>query len=167
MFGSIPEPGLLPFPAEVSAHVDAFASRPRPSPSRRFHPARTAHARDEGPDRAGVDPRAEARRHSPDRADGDRVRLWSRYGRNRTSDFATIAAALRSLPVSHAVLDGEAVAHCENGLPDFHRTLSAAGQREACLLGFDLLGGRGRGSAAVAIVLILSLVSLLLAGELQ
>src|SRR3954453_6517221 len=56
------------------------------------------------------------------RKDGDRVRLWSRYGRNRTSDFATIAAALRMLP--DVLIDGEAVAHCENGLPDFHRILS-------------------------------------------
>src|SRR3954454_7731544 len=50
------------------------------------------------------------------RKDGDRVRLWSRYGRNRTSDFAKIAAALRRLPAD-VLIDGEAVAHCENGLP--------------------------------------------------
>src|SRR4051812_924085 len=72
------------------------------------------------------------------RKDGDRVRLWSRYGRNRTSDFATITAALRRLPAD-VLIDGEAVAQCENGLPEFHPTLSAAGQREACLLAFDLL----------------------------
>jgi ATP dependent DNA ligase domain len=71
------------------------------------------------------------------RKDGDRVRLWSRHGRNRTSDFATIAAARRMLP--DVIIDGEAVAHCEKGLPDFHRTLSAAGQREACLLAFEVL----------------------------
>jgi ATP-dependent DNA ligase len=42
-----------------------------------------------------------------------------------------------------AVLDGEVVAHCEAGLPDFHRTLSSAGQRTACLLAFDLLAVDG------------------------
>jgi bifunctional non-homologous end joining protein LigD len=72
------------------------------------------------------------------RKDGGRVCLWSRHGRNRTGDFAAIAAALREFPVD-LVLDGEAVAHCEAGLPDFHRTLSREGQRTACLLAFDLL----------------------------
>src|SRR3954468_11248316 len=65
------------------------------------------------------------------RKDGDRVQLWSRHGRSRTSDFGTIVAAIRALKVRSAVLDGEAVAHCENGLPDFHRTLSNVGQQEA------------------------------------
>ena len=77
------------------------------------------------------------------RKDGTCVCLWSRHGWNRTADFATIADALRSLPVGEAVLDGEAVAHCEAGLPDFHRTLSSAGQRTACLLAFDLLAVDG------------------------
>src|SRR3954469_15460287 len=77
------------------------------------------------------------------RKDGERVQLWSRHGRSRTSDFGTIVAAIRSLKVRSAVLDGEAVAHCEKGLPDFHRTLSTAGQQEACLLAFDLLAVDG------------------------
>src|SRR3954463_7843701 len=68
------------------------------------------------------------------RKDGEPVQLWSRHGRSRTADFGTIVAAMRSLTVRSAVFDGEAVAHCENGLPDFHRTLSTAGQQEACLL---------------------------------
>jgi bifunctional non-homologous end joining protein LigD len=76
------------------------------------------------------------------RKDGARVQLWSRYGRNRTSDFTAITAALQQLP-SDVVLDGEAVAHCDQGLPDFHRTLSAAGQRQACLHAFDLLSVDG------------------------
>jgi ATP-dependent DNA ligase len=49
------------------------------------------------------------------RKDGDRVRLWSRYGRNRTSDFAKITVALRRLPAD-VLIHGEAVAHCENGV---------------------------------------------------
>jgi bifunctional non-homologous end joining protein LigD len=38
-----------------------------------------------------------------------------------------------------AVLDGEAVAHCLEGLPDFNRLLSNDGQATACLYAFDLL----------------------------
>jgi bifunctional non-homologous end joining protein LigD len=76
------------------------------------------------------------------RKDGARVCLWSRHGRNRTGDFAAIADALRQVPAD-VVLDGEAVAHCDAGLPDFHRTLSSVGQRTACLLAFDLLAVDG------------------------
>jgi bifunctional non-homologous end joining protein LigD len=36
------------------------------------------------------------------------------------------------------VLDGEAVAHCVDGLPDFHRLLGD-GNATACLYAFDLL----------------------------
>src|SRR3954462_310735 len=49
----------------------------------------------------------------------------------------------RRVPAADVLIDGEAVAHCQKGLPDFHRTLSAAGQREACLLAFDLLAVGG------------------------
>ena len=44
-----------------------------------------------------------------------------------------------SLPASRIVLDGEAVAHCLEGLPDFHRLLSNDKQATACLYAFDLL----------------------------
>ena len=37
------------------------------------------------------------------------------------------------------VLHGEAVAHCSEGLPDFHGLLGREGQRTACLYAFDLL----------------------------
>jgi bifunctional non-homologous end joining protein LigD len=72
------------------------------------------------------------------RKDGKSVRLWSRNGRDWSVEFVAIAAALRELPGSF-VLDGEAVAHCPEGLPDFHRLLSDEGQRTACLYAFDLL----------------------------
>jgi bifunctional non-homologous end joining protein LigD len=54
-----------------------------------------------------------------------------------------------ALPVTRIVLDGEAVAHCPEGLPDFHALLGRAGCARACLYAFDLLhvGGedlRGR-----------------------
>jgi len=37
------------------------------------------------------------------------------------------------------VLDGEAIAHCLEGLPHFNRLLSGDGQASACLYAFDLL----------------------------
>ena len=52
------------------------------------------------------------------RKDGERVCLWSRNGRNWISAFPTIVQALDALP-DRVVLDGEAVAHCDQGLPDF------------------------------------------------
>jgi bifunctional non-homologous end joining protein LigD len=42
-------------------------------------------------------------------------------------------------PLDEVLLDGEGLAHCAAGLPDFNRTLSTAGQQEACLIAFDLL----------------------------
>src|SRR3712207_403981 len=71
--------------------------------------------------------------------DGPSVRLWSRHGRDWTGGLAAIAAALRALPVERIVLDGEAVAHCREGLPDFTGLTSASGQAAACLYAFDLL----------------------------
>src|SRR5829696_9929385 len=47
------------------------------------------------------------------RKDGDRVRLWSRQGRDWTRSFAGIAAAIRTLPAASLVLDGEAAEHLE------------------------------------------------------
>src|SRR5437764_12693798 len=73
------------------------------------------------------------------RKDGEKVRLWSRQGRSWTREFAAITAAFEMLPVNHIVLDGEAVAHCKNGLPDFTRLLSGDGHASACLVAFDVL----------------------------
>jgi bifunctional non-homologous end joining protein LigD len=70
--------------------------------------------------------------------DGERVRLWSRNGRDWSSEFVAITAAMRALPFNRVMLDGEAVAHCLDGLPDFHRLLGD-GQATACLYAFDLL----------------------------
>jgi bifunctional non-homologous end joining protein LigD len=66
------------------------------------------------------------------------VQLWSRNGRDWTAELVSIAAALRDLP-GDFVIDGEAVAHCEAGLPDFHRLMARDGQASACLYAFDLL----------------------------
>ena len=72
------------------------------------------------------------------RKDGERICLWSRNGRNWTSTFPTIVPALEALP-DHVVLDGEAVAHCDQGLPDFHSLHSRFGGDTACLYVFDVL----------------------------
>ena len=45
---------------------------------------------------------------------------------------------MRALPVKRILIDGEAVAHGAQGLPDFHRLLGD-GQASACLYAFDLL----------------------------
>ena len=45
---------------------------------------------------------------------------------------------MRALPFKRIMLDGEAVAHCLDGLPDFHRLLGD-GQATACFYAFDLL----------------------------
>jgi bifunctional non-homologous end joining protein LigD len=41
--------------------------------------------------------------------------------------------------VEEFVLDGEAMAHCKNGLPDFLGLRSEEGGAAACLFAFDLL----------------------------
>jgi bifunctional non-homologous end joining protein LigD len=70
--------------------------------------------------------------------DGDAVRLWSRNGRDWSGEFVAVTDAMRALPFKRIMLDGEAVAHCLDGLPDFHRLLGD-GQATACFYAFDLL----------------------------
>jgi bifunctional non-homologous end joining protein LigD len=73
------------------------------------------------------------------RKDDGSLHLWSRNGRNWTAAFPTIASALAALPVHSCVLDGEAVAHNQEGWPDFHSLHSRAGRERAELVAFDLL----------------------------
>ena len=70
--------------------------------------------------------------------DGETVRLWSRNGRDWSAEFVAITEAMRGLPFKRIMLDGEAVAHCLEGLPHFHKLLGD-GQATACLYAFDLL----------------------------
>jgi bifunctional non-homologous end joining protein LigD len=70
--------------------------------------------------------------------DGDTVRLWSRSGRDWSGEFVAITEAMHALPFKRVMLDGEAVAHCLDGLPHFHRLLGD-GQATACFYAFDLL----------------------------
>jgi bifunctional non-homologous end joining protein LigD len=69
---------------------------------------------------------------------GNTVRLWSRNGRDWSNEFVAITEAMRALRFKRVMLDGEAVAHCLDGLPDFHRLLGD-GKATACFYAFDLL----------------------------
>jgi bifunctional non-homologous end joining protein LigD len=69
------------------------------------------------------------------RKEGDRVRLWSRNGRDWSREFTAITEAVRGLP--DCVIDGEACAHCEEGWPNFWRL--RGGGADACFFAFDLL----------------------------
>ena len=62
----------------------------------------------------------------------------SRNGRDWSAEFVAITEALRALPFRRVMLDGEAVSHCLDGLPDFHKLMSRDGQATACLYAFDL-----------------------------
>jgi len=87
---------------------------------------------------------------------GERVRLFARTGGERTAQYAEIAAALRHLPVSEAILDGELVALDALGRSSFERIQrrftpsDAAAVAEArreipvVLYAFDLLAVAGR-----------------------
>ena len=70
---------------------------------------------------------------------GDRVRLWSRNGRDWSREFTAITEALWGLP--DCIIDGEACAQCEEGWPDFWRL--RGGGADACFFAFDLLMSNG------------------------
>jgi ATP-dependent DNA ligase len=53
--------------------------------------------------------------------------------------FLAVAEALRALPDPDILLDGEAMAHCRDGLPDFHGLRSQDGGAAACLFAFEHL----------------------------
>jgi bifunctional non-homologous end joining protein LigD len=76
------------------------------------------------------------------RRDGDRVRVFSRRGRDWTVRVPAIAEALQALHVKSVTLDGEGVACGEGGVSDFDRLRAAVGRmgsRDAILMAFDLL----------------------------
>ena len=58
--------------------------------------------------------------------------------------MVAIRAAVMALPVARIVVDGEAVAHCPKGLPDFHALLGHQGAATACLYAFDALAHERR-----------------------
>jgi ATP-dependent DNA ligase len=81
------------------------------------------------------------------RRDGDRVRLFTRRGHDWTERLPRVAEALRALPVSSAVIDGEAVACDADGVTNFDRLRSALARKtawEPFLYAFDVLELDGR-----------------------
>jgi bifunctional non-homologous end joining protein LigD len=76
------------------------------------------------------------------RRDGDRVRVYSRNGRDWTDRVPLIAEALAKLRVKSVTLDGEGVVCRSDGVSDFDRLRAAVGRlgsRDAFLYAFDLL----------------------------
>jgi bifunctional non-homologous end joining protein LigD len=77
------------------------------------------------------------------RRDGDRVRVFSRWGTEWTDRVPVIVEAMRALPVSSATIDGEAVVCDPQGVTDFDALRSALSRRQGgkCvfLYAFDLI----------------------------
>ncbi len=77
------------------------------------------------------------------RRDGDRVRVFSRWGRDWTDRLPAVVEALCSLRVSSVTLDGEAVVCRPDGVTDFDRLRSAMarhrGSPDVVLFAFDLI----------------------------
>jgi len=74
--------------------------------------------------------------------EGERVRVFSRNGRDWTDRVPLIAAALAKLRVKSVTLDGEGVVCRADGVSDFDRLRAAVGRlgsRDAFLYAFDLL----------------------------
>ncbi len=86
---------------------------------------------------------------------GDEVSLRTRNGHSAASTFPEVAQAVAALPFDHFVLDGEVVAHDEDGLPSFQRLQKRAQLRRgpdieagalrmpATFYAFDLLALEG------------------------
>jgi bifunctional non-homologous end joining protein LigD len=75
---------------------------------------------------------------------GGQVRLWSRNGRDWSREFLAVTQALAALPLEDIVLDGEACAHCPDGLPDFHGLRSDSGGASVSVRFRPSPGGRAR-----------------------
>src|SRR5262245_21645191 len=73
------------------------------------------------------------------RKDGDRVRLFSRHGNDLTDRFPLIVAALSRLRSRTCMIDGEAVACDDNGMPDFDRIRYRRDDATVFLYAFDLI----------------------------
>jgi bifunctional non-homologous end joining protein LigD len=70
------------------------------------------------------------------------VKLLSRSGQDWTAKFARIQAALSELPVTSAIIDGEAIVENARGVPDFHalqRELKKGPSARIAFVAFDLL----------------------------
>jgi bifunctional non-homologous end joining protein LigD len=73
------------------------------------------------------------------RKDGNRVRLYSRPGNDLTYRFPLIVEALAHLRSKSCIIDGEAVACDDNGLPSFNRIRYRRHDASVFLYAFDLI----------------------------
>jgi bifunctional non-homologous end joining protein LigD len=73
------------------------------------------------------------------RKDGSRVRLYSRPGNDLTDRFPLIVEALARLRSRSVILDGEAVACDDNGVPSFDRIRYGQHDADVFLYAFDLI----------------------------
>ena len=78
------------------------------------------------------------------RKEGQRVTLWTRHGTKFNDKLPRIAEAVRSLPVEHALIDGEAVVLRPDGHSDFEAIRTKAGATRASYVAFDLLQLNGK-----------------------
>jgi bifunctional non-homologous end joining protein LigD len=63
------------------------------------------------------------------RRDGDRVRVFSRHGKDWSDKVPLIVEAMLALPVTSATIDGEGVVVDERGVTDFERLRAALAER--------------------------------------
>jgi bifunctional non-homologous end joining protein LigD len=73
------------------------------------------------------------------RKDGDHVRLYSRPGNSLTERFPLIVEALLRLRSRSCIIDGEAVACDDNGMPNFNRIRYRRHDATVFLYAFDLM----------------------------
>jgi bifunctional non-homologous end joining protein LigD len=73
------------------------------------------------------------------RKDGNRVRLYSRPGNDLTYRFPLIVESLVRLRSRSCIIDGEAVACDDNGMPSFDRIRYRRHDSTVFLYGFDLI----------------------------
>jgi ATP-dependent DNA ligase len=71
------------------------------------------------------------------RKDGDRVRLYSRQGKDLTQRFPMIVEAMAQLP--SCTVDGEAIACDDSGVPSFNLLLHRKRDDRVFLYAFDLI----------------------------
>jgi hypothetical protein len=77
------------------------------------------------------------------RKDGDRVRLYSRPGSDLTYRFPLIVESLPRLRSRSCIIDGEAVACDDNGMPSFDRIRYRRHDASVFLYAFDLIEWNG------------------------
>jgi ATP-dependent DNA ligase len=73
------------------------------------------------------------------RKDGAQVRLYSRPGSNLTERFPLIVEALARLRSRSCIVDGEAVACADDGVPSFDRIRYRRYDASVFLYAFDLI----------------------------